>query len=133
MKSTPPYLTVSTCGSIIIQYMRTKMAPLLRYTDHSNVVKLFKRLQVPKQLKRNCEYRLYPVADENTIMNISIRVFKSLNLRHLRFLRQIFPSSKNISWGVQIVTFANVSLFQTLMRLRLNIASSLFYQLCICE
>ena len=32
-------------------------------------------------------YRLYPVAEESTIMNISICVFKSLNLRHLRFLR----------------------------------------------
>ena len=53
-------------------------------------------------------------------MNIAICLFKSLNLRHLRFLRQIFPSSKNISGCVQIVSFANVSLFQSLTLLRLN-------------
>ena len=57
-------------------------------------------------------------------MNIAICVVKSLNLRHLRFLWQIFPSSENISGYVQIVTFSNVSLSQPLTRLRLNIASS---------
>ena len=65
-------------------------------------------------------------------MCISICVFKSLNLRHLRFLRQIFPSSKSISGCVQIVTFTNVSLFQPLTRLRLNIASSLTVEILSC-
>ena len=88
-------------------------------------LKTNKEITSAKTTEKNLAiYRLYPVADENTIMNISICVFKSLNLRHLRFPRQIFPSSKNISGCVQIVTFANVSLFQPLTRLRLNIASS---------
>ena len=34
--SPPPPLIVSACGSVIIQYMLTKMAPPV---DHSNVVR----------------------------------------------------------------------------------------------